>query len=301
MTMTDEAFMPNDMNEPFDTPVQPSPEQPPNPAPDAQPQDDPVSELDPLGLGSHEEAPASDEVKRLEQELQRVRSENGRAAALAEELRKRDEENARLREQLKARDRDTPDFSHFAEEELEGVDPNILSLIDRHAKHLLRQSGVSDVAGMSDELRRSRDHALQAERKQMWRDVAGAIPGLEQFRNDPAFKAWSRSINPITRKANGELLNELAATVNTEGVIDLLKQFSREAGYAATAPGARIASVPRDPRQAGRGTQKPVYSQRDIDAFFEAQMKGELKMSPEDAKRVTAEYDSAIREGRVAP
>ena len=237
-------------------------------------------------------------VAELERELQSMRVENGRAKALADQVRERDAEIERLRAELeKARAGNRDIMSEIPEDLRDQVDPVTAkamgSVMDRRTQAL---------RGELEALRRQRDEEAEAAAEERFLgQVEQAFPGFLRDTNmgGDKYDAWNKFL-----AANRPAVVAAHRAHDIGSFSTLVDSFFRQAGVQTRGQGQT--ETPRPASVASMDFlnpdgQKRVYTPAEYASLLEkagAEFRGGA-ITLEDYKKVRNELSAAKAEGRI--
>lgn len=126
------------------------------------------------------------------------------------------------------------------------------------------------------------------------------VPDWEQTNANDAFLAWLAEVDPILGQPRQAALDAAQQSMNADRAAAVFKAFT------ATRPAApRSNSVDRQVSPKGNATptpqpeQKPILTEKQIVAFYDARRRGEYRGREQEAAQVEQMINLAIAEGRV--
>ena len=195
---------------------------------------------------------------KFEEELQRLRSENGRMRKIAAEnaMLRRKQREAEVTPEQRAKLADLTDEQTYAlgddvadtfKAKLAEADKMLEEMDQRYQQQQL----------YIDELKQ-RDFKV---RHEAMMDAVESQYGEAFWKlwETPEFEQWSKEYDPLTGKANGELLMQIDKNADANAAIALLGNFAREVGYVKQTPS--VGTTTRTAPTSANVAQRPAASQ----------------------------------------
>lgn len=270
-----------------------------NAANDTSPGDD-GAQAEPTPTGGDEALRAR--VAELEAQLQRERSENGRARVLADKVRTLEAERDELKERMAALEGRPRPFEgplgEFSEEESEMMSPELRqSLSARFAALDAGQKALNKKMAEADAM------VATSKRAAMQQAIGVRFPGLDRYLTGDAWKRYCTEFDPVSRKTNGQLFVEATSRFDTEATVAIIDRFVRATGIGdamSSAGSMRPGEISGYPQAvSGGGGKGKVYKYDEVNAFLNAVYSGRLPLSDPENKRRYDELSAAMDEGRV--
>ena len=244
----------------------------------------------------------AERVKELEAQLQRERSENGRARALADELKRvkaeRDEMANKVSEYEK---RDNPvfqgDVTQFSEAEIENMSPEFRDMISSRFGALQARQ-----AQLEREIERSQHYVRENEQASLQKAIQGEFPGLGNALTSDAWRKWCGEVDPVTQKRNGDLFLQANDACNRAAVSSLIRRFSFESGVDVSrrlVPGGKPGEVSLGVDNGAAPSGEKRYRADEVISFMNAVTSGRLSLSDKAVAARYREYNAALEDGRV--
>lgn len=196
--------------------------------------------------------PVPEKREDIDAELQRLRSENGRAAKLSRELKEAQEQNAKLRMELEevrkriesSAEKGIPErepLAEFSQTDRLAVGEDAANALGRKFKQAdediesLRRL-VSEQKATIAEIR-DREHKRQQE---AMRDEVERKFGTDiwDIVDTDSFKTWASARNPFTGESNGAMLANADGTVDKPKMFALLEDFVSRTNWESKAKSA---------------------------------------------------------------
>lgn len=240
-------------------------------------------------------------IKELEAQLQRERSENGRARVLSDKLKEREAElkaaNARIAElegQPKAFD---GKLGEFTEEESEMMSPELQRALSARFFELERQQKELNhsVAEVDRLLAKSKRDAMQ-------RAILTRFPDLDRLVTGDAWKAYCQEYDPVAHRRVGTLFSDAVQNLDADAAIALIERFMRVSGVSGShvSDGAvRPSETFSQPQTAAAGGGTQVYKYDEVMHFLNDVYSGRKSLADEAVFKRYQAYKAAMDEGRV--
>lgn len=246
-------------------------------------------------------------IAELERELQQERVEKGRLRQTNDELRKAQEEIARLKaENAKLSTRRPGDY--LSDEERGVIDEGQLAVIDKLVQGRMGDASAAARAEnerLRDEMARRDAEAVSMRKAQFDAEVERLAPGLVDAvmagHRDEWFKWGSERRRAASVKAAFD-------TLDAETAAEFIRDFAEAKGIRAQGDG--VAARPPSSYSL-RGGSRPASTGGDTATYTVEQYGQALRQAADDfsAGRITAEdyraikrkFDTALNEGRVVP
>lgn len=261
-------------------------------------------------------AGGSDEVSRLQAELQRHKVEEGRVKSLAEQLKARDAELEALRQKVaeaeKAKVRPLSEYVDPARRSV--VDDDILlaneDMIRGSNKEVLDEveRRVSPIQKTLEEERAARIRAenawFDAQLEQLHQGFAAETNPGGKFADK--WTAYLAEVDRRTGLTNGEILTRAYYERRLDGVSGMIDDFKREAGISqqesargGAFPGRQTPYVAQGgaPADARRYTMSEY--KKELAESGEAYQRGQI--TAQERRKVLDKFKQAMSEGRIVP
>ena len=266
--------------------------------------------VDVLSLAGDGAAPQqsgdAERIAALERELQQERVEKGRLRQTSDELRKAQEEIARLKaENASLSQRRPSDF--LSDEERAAIDPDQLAVIDKLVKGRMGDASAAvkaEADQLREELHRRDASAAQMAKAQFNAEVERLAPGLAAAINDRRAD-WEKWSSAPRRAASVAMAFK---SLDAATVAEFLQEFAQSNGVQANVDG--LAARPGT-SYSPRGGNHPVSVGGDQTTYTVEQFSEAMRQASDDynAGRITADdyraikkkFDTALNEGRVVP
>lgn len=184
--------------------------------------------------------------RRMETEIQRMRSENGRARKLSNELDAERKRNAELQQQLaslmerhKAAQEEArrPKLDTFTEEERLAFGEDTTDLLGRKFSQVdtMIDEQRQKLAEIDDSLSRIRAREVEQARNKVLDEVERHFgTDIWEAQETDAFKAWAEQINPWTHKTNHQSLYEADQALDGDRMMLLFGDFANATGWKSS-------------------------------------------------------------------
>lgn len=247
-------------------------------------------------------------IAELEAELQRNKSENGRARSLSEKLKEAEAENQTLRERLNEASRVQPysgRVDEFTPEECDLMSDEMRQAIGARFAALQKQNEgfLAEQEKIKSQLERANKMAQESERMALQKQLAVRFPNLGEIAGSNAWKTFCGEADPITHEQNGVLFKRAVATCDIEAISAVIRNFLSASempnGHRETV-GVRPEEHFSEGTPAGGGAGKNgTYSVEQVQDFMNGVYSGRINLgNPENARRYR-EYSVAMDEGRI--
>lgn len=242
-------------------------------------------------------------VKELEAQLQRERSENGRARALADELKRVKAERDEMANRVSEYEKQTHpvfqgDVSQFSETEVENMSPEFRDMLGSRFGALQARQ-----AQLEREIERSRQFLHENEQASLQKAITGEFPGLGNALTSDAWRKWCGEFDPVTQKRNGDLFLQANSVCNRAAVSSLIRRFSFESGIDVShrsVPGGKPGEVSLSvDNGVGERVGAKRYRSDEVVSFLNAVTSGRLSLSDKAVAARYREYNAALEDGRV--
>lgn len=253
------------------------------------------------GVAQSEPGGLEARVRELEAQLQRERSENGRARVLADKLKAAEEEREALRSRVAELEGQRRPFNgplgNFSEEESAMMSPELReSLSARFAEVERTQKVLADKVAAADAI------LARSNREAMNRLVASRFPDLQRTLTSNAWKSYCGEFDPVSRQRVGSLFLDAVNRNDADAVIALIDRFVRSSGISSG--GASVGSYrPEEqgfqPQGGAVGGQAPVFRYDEVNRFFTELSAGRLSLSDKSVAERYKAYKAAMDEDRV--
>ncbi len=147
-----------------------------------------------------------------------------------------------------------------------------------------------------------------AEEREFWLKVEGKAPGSNVF-HDPdnnKFWGWMEEPVPLTGKTRKEIAQQAVDEQNPQVLADLVKAYKTDTEQPPEESKKREIPQNEDiqPHSASGNPdpsvkQKPVYSQAQVDKFYEDCIQG--RVTPEEKHTIEQQIHEAAKDGRIKP
>lgn len=246
------------------------------------------------------------QIAELRAELQRNKSENGRAHALSEKIKQMEAENKELRERLNEANRVKPmegRVDEFTQEEQDLMSEEMRAVLGGRFASLQKQNEAfaEEQRKIKEQLERANRLAEESERQAMRKLLSTQFPNLTAIANSEAWKKFCTETDPITRQTYGALFTNSYQRCDTDAVSAIIRNFLSVSGM--TDGHKTVGSKPEEHFSSNGGaaspTQKAVYKLSQVNAFLSAMYSGRVNLQNEQNARLYREYSAAMDEGRV--
>lgn len=263
-----------------------------------------VSSLGSFADHAQETDPRDAEIAQLKHRLEVESAEQGRLRKTNEELKKIQEENARLKAEVASLSSRKPD-DFLSPEEREELDPKQLAVIDKLVKGRMGDISAAQEAErrrIQEELERRDAYIAANSRTQFNAEVERLAPGLAALvtENREAWQKWAAS--PRRAASVAQAFNRYDAAT----VAEFFNEFVQSKGIRANGDG--VAARPQS-SYSPRGGNRPVQDGNDTTTYTLEQFNAEMRKASEDvnAGRITPDeyraikrkFDVALAENRV--
>lgn len=239
--------------------------------------------------------PMAERFAKLEADIQRLRSENGRMRKIAAD-------NAMLKRKLKAQEQQgtppeqRPRLSELTEEQEIQFGDEVAAVFKQKMAEADQMLEAMDERYRAQEAYltevRQREHKVQHDAMM---DAIERQYGEEiwEAMDSTAFEDWSKGYHPITGQQNGELLRQIDANADSEAAIAVLGDFVRQSGVKVSGMAAPTSQV--------RNNGAPVsanVTQRPAESRGTAAQPNQAKQAPQQwtVKSAEAVYARADRD-----
>ena len=240
-------------------------------------------------------------IKELEAQLQRERSENGRARVLSDKLKERESEleaaKARIAElegQPKAFD---GKLGEFTEEESEMMSPELQRALSARFSELERQQKeLNHSVAEADRL------LAKSKRDAMQRAILTRFPNLDRLVTGDAWRAYCQEYDPVAHRRVGTLFNDAVHNFDADAAVALIDRFIRVSGVSdshVSDGAARPHETFSQPQAAQAGGNAQVYKYDEVMHFLNDVYSGRKSLSDEAVFKRYQAYKAAMDEGRV--
>lgn len=240
-------------------------------------------------------------IKELEAQLQRERSENGRARVLSDKLKERESEleaaKARIAElegQPKAFD---GKLGEFTEEESEMMSPELQRALSARFSELERQQKeLNHSVAEADRL------LAKSKRDAMQRAILTRFPNLDRLVTGDAWRAYCQEYDPVAHRRVGTLFNDAVQSFDADAAIALIERFMRVSGVSdshVSDGAARPHETFSQPQAAQAGGNAQVYKYDEVMHFLNDVYSGRKSLADEAVFKRYQAYKAAMDEGRV--
>lgn len=240
-------------------------------------------------------------IKELEAQLQRERSENGRARVLSDKLKERESEleaaKARIAElegQPKAFD---GKLGEFTEEESEMMSPELQRALSARFSELERQQKeLNHSVAEADRL------LAKSKRDAMQRAILTRFPNLDRLVTGDAWRAYCQEYDPVAHRRVGTLFNDAVQNFDADAAVALIERFIRVSGVSdshVSDGAARPHETFSQPQAASAGGNAQVYKYDEVMHFLNDVYSGRKSLSDEAVFKRYQAYKAAMDEGRV--
>ena len=201
---------------------------------------------------------------------------------------------------------------YITDEDSEVFGADVVDLARRAAKQEATQysqeaAGLkNDVEEMKAELNQLRGVSYQNTLQQYQGRLTALVPGWEKQNSDQAFIDWLSERDPFAGGLRKQALDEAYQALDAQRTADIFLAYRQATGAYSDKPRETKAEkeLRRQVTPSGRastvepsGATKRVYTQADIQRFYEAVRRHEL--TSEEATAMEREIDQAVAEGRV--
>jgi len=249
----------------------------------------------------------SDRIAELERALQQERVEKGRLRQTNDELRKAQEEIARLKaENAKLSSRKPTDY--LSDKEREIIDAEQLAVIDKLVQGRMGDASAAVKAENEryrEEMAKRDADAVEMRKAQFDAEVERIAPGLSAAISDGHMDEWNRW-RAERRRASS--VNDAFKTFDAATAADFIMEFAEAHGIRAGGDG--VAARPQTSYPL-RGGSRPAARQGDTTTYTVEQYSEALRRAGDDysSGRITADeyraikkkFDTALNEGRIVP
>lgn len=246
------------------------------------------------------------QIADLRAELQRNKSENGRAHALSERLKQIEAENKELRDRLNEANRVKPmegRVDEFTQEEQDLISEEMRTVLGGRFASLQKQNEAfaEEQRKIKEQLERANRLAEESERQAMRKLLSTQFPNLSAIANSDAWKKFCAETDPITRQTYGTLFTNSYQRCDTDAVSAIIRHFVSVSGM--TDGHKTVGSKPEEHFSRNGGatnpTPKATYKLSEVNAFLTAMYSGRVDMRNERNARLYHEFSAALNEGRV--
>jgi hypothetical protein len=147
-------------------------------------------------------------------------------------------------------------------------------------------------------------------RAKYFTDLAKDVADYETIDNDDAFKAWLLEIDEFSGLVRNDILQSAYHAFDVGRTAKIFNAYKAQATPAPPPPPPPVdpQAELREQVSPGQGRAaaeitpddgKKVWSVAEMDEFYKAFARGEYRGRLEDAKRIEADIDRALAEGRV--
>ena len=122
------------------------------------------------------------------------------------------------------------------------------------------------------------------------------MPDYLQIERDPQWRRWMTTVEPLSGRQMGALLNDAIARGDAPRVINIYRGFSQQrtsGGQQQRTSGGHASG------RARAAPQKPTYTPDRIRELYEQRRRGTYKGGEAEWARQEADIYAAAREGRV--
>ena len=297
--------------------VQPQPD-PPQPAPQVQPQPDPP-----------QPAPKEPAVGDAEAEHHRYLSMKGRyeqsqlsLGTIQEQLMELGNQNMQLQAQLRRhaqRQPPAPPQPTITDQDVQNYGPELVDFTKRAALDAVRPT----LSKLEQENLELKQRLNQQQTVGVYDALEQAVPDWRAINDNPRFKQWCSLPDLYSGQVRGQLLNAALRAGHAPRVIAFFKGFQSEEAATGHLPDPQPRPAPTPARQpaiplaslstpgreqpSGGGTQanatsagqKPVYTRANIAEFYARRNRGEYVGREDEAAAHERDLFAAQREGRV--
>lgn len=247
-------------------------------------------------------------IRELEAELQRNKSENGRAHALSEKLRLAEAENETLRDRLNEASRVQPfdgRVDEFTQDECDLMSDEMRQAIGSRFAKLQKdnQDLMEEQRKIVAQLQRATKMADDSERMAMQKQLAVRFPNLNTIAGSDAWRTFCSETDPITRQQQGALFKDAVSRCDVEAVSAIIRHFLSVSGMN---DGRMSVGYKPEEHFTSNGTPafattNKTYSLREVKAFLNGVYSGRIQLNTPERERMYREYSAAMDEGRLDP
>lgn len=259
-------------------------------------------------------APSNDEVKALQEqianlqaELQRNRSENGRAHALADKIRELEAENQAFRDQLSEQRRVKPyegRVDEFSQEECDFMSDEMRTLLGGRLAALQKQNeALAERQRQIDEsLARATRMAADNERTILQKQLTMRFPNLATIAASDAWKTFCAETDPITRQPFGALFKDSIGRCDADAAGEIINRFISVSGMNGGR--MQVGLKPEEQSSASGNattmqTSNKTYPLDEVTNFLNKVYSGGLNLKDPKVAQRYREYEAAMAEDRV--
>lgn len=197
---------------------------------------------------------------------------------------------------------DPKDVENFGSDLVEMVQRTAERMFGRAANELQAQAARFEqrLAQLEQGLQGTSSVVAASAEQAFFDRLTKMVPDWEQTNANDAFLAWLAEVDPILGQPRQTALDAAQQTMNADRAAAVFKAF------AATRPAAsRSSSVDRQVSPKGNATptptpeQKPILTEKQIVAFYDARRRGEYRGRDQEAAQIEQMINLAIAEGRV--
>ena len=205
----------------------------------------------------------------------------------------------------------------LSQETIDGYGPELISIIDQVATKRANAARARTIAEVRPTLEQLAQNTV-AQRENACIDyVNSQLPqgvNFDGVNEDPRFVAWLQLTDPMSGATRQELLDRAWSSQNGGSVAAIMKGFIAEVAPRTKDPAPAVparqpqmsldrlaapGNVPRATVPAPQPEGKPIFSRKDVQAFYRARTAGFYKGREAEAEQYDRDIILAGREGRI--
>ena len=192
----------------------------------------------------------------------------------------------------------------LTDKEREEFDADYVDMIARISQRIASQYAGDAVSQVKSRVDAIESVAVESKGREFWNainDPEQGFPDWEKLNTMTEFQQWAFAEDPLTGKVRQDIIKESQEALNPRPIIALYRQFQD-----TVMP--RLNSKPKDQREPGAGggdggdvVEVPTFRESYVTQFYNDFTAGKYKNHPDEAKRINAQIDAALRAGKIVP
>lgn len=213
----------------------------------------------------------------------------------------------------------------FTSEEVADYGEDLLDVIGRKARAIVEseyapqiQTLTAEIGTLKVQLGETGQKVAKQETNEVFAQLDGTVKDWRKVNVDPAFHVWLDQVDPFSGDTRKNLMLNAFNRKNAHQVKAFFDKYAEENATVIPNPAANPSGqggtqttatlelgdyiAPGQPRSGGdvgAPTDKRVWTNAEIGAFYSDIQKGRYKTRPEDKARIEADIVAATREGRI--